>query len=414
MGTTKAGRLGPAVALACGMGLPAAAQDFCGGASANGQWIGGTEAASDVATAASHLEQMALVLQNNEYVALFSVSVPTAVRLEAQGRGAGDPILDLRDEGGAVILTDDDSGGDGAARAEMELTPGRYCLMMRSYDGSPMTGFVRAGRSEHEALTPGMDAPVVAGGGGCDLSTVTAFLGEGEPLDALIARARVTATASVNETPFWGFRLSEPTAISITAENPEADPTITLYDAGGAHLADNDDWDGLNSRIDLGAPLPPGDYCLAVGALGDTALPVTVSVSAYDAQAVMAGLYDRAEAAPPLDGSHPVMALGPLATRLRQDVATTDRATWFSFEVGRPGLVLVEALTNDMGDPYVALFDEVGRQVAYNDNNGDSLDSLLAARVMPGTYLLAVRQYGDGAQAPTRVLFELFEPATAP
>ena len=46
-------------ALALGA-APTLAQDFCGGVSANGQWIGGTEAASDVTAAASHMEQIAL------------------------------------------------------------------------------------------------------------------------------------------------------------------------------------------------------------------------------------------------------------------------------------------------------------------------------------------------------------------
>lgn len=425
-------RLGGAAVLALGAAAPALAQDFCGGLSANGQWIGGNEGASDVATAGTHMEQMALVLQNNEYVALFSVSAPTEVRLEAQGRGAGDPQIELRDESGAVVASDDDSGGGGAARAETQLQPGRYCLSMRSYDGSPMTGFVRVGRTDQEALTAGMDAPADqptdqptdqpadlpadqpagpgAPGGVCDAATITAYLSDA-PLDGQIAAAPVTATASVDQTPYWGFTLSAPTALSITAENTDADPVITLYDEYGSYLNENDDWDGLNSRIDQGTPLQPGTYCIAVNALTDTSLPITVSVSAYDAQAAQIGMYDRGEAAPPLDGSYPVTALGPLATRLRQDVQTTDTAAWFSFDVNEPGLVLIEAVTNGQGDPTLTLFDDFGREVAYNDDSGDSLDSLVTARVMPGTYLVAVRQLSEGSQALTRLLFERYVPA---
>ncbi|TNC72471.1 ABC transporter substrate-binding protein [Rubellimicrobium roseum] len=417
-----------------GGALPAAAQDqalaadatFCGGLSANGQWLGGTESASDLAAANAHLEQMALVLQNNEYVGLFSLSAPAAVRLEAQGRGSGDPAIDLYDEGGAVVLSDDDSGGDGAARAETELQPGRYCLAMRSYDGSPMTGFVRVGRTEHEALTTGADTPAApptdpamppaedpdATGldAACDPATLSTFLGEGEPLDRLLANGPVTATATANEVPFWGFRLETPAALSITAENPDADPSITITDEFGGYLADNDDWDGLNSRIDLSAPLQPGSYCLQVNALADTAQPITVTVAPFDVQAAQIGLYERGEASPPLDGSYPVTALGPVDGRLRQDVRTDDTAAWLSFEVGQPGLIVIEAVTNNLGDPSLVLFDEVGRQIAFNDDNGGSYDALVAARVMPGTYLVGVRQFGDGAQALTRMLLELYVP----
>jgi hypothetical protein len=420
---------GAAAALALAAAAPAMAQEFCGGQSAGGQWVGGTEAASDVTAAASYMEQMALVLMGNEYVALFSVSAPTDVRLEAQGRGAGDPVIDLYDEAGGIVLSDDDSGGNAASRAETTLQPGRYCLAMRSYDGSPMTGFVRVGRLEHEALTVGQQAPMPepepmaepepmpepmpgpGAGGICDMAAVRNFLGGGQPLDAMLGGEGVSATASPDEVPFWGFTLAAPAAVSITAENEDADPVITLYDEYGSWLAENDDWDGLNSRIDMAVPLQPGRYCVAMNALSDTSLPVTVAVAAYDAMAAQAGMYERAEAAPPLDGSWPITALGPLGTRLRTDVQTTDLATWFSFDVAEGGLVLVEAVTNGQGDPTLTLFDDFGRQVAYNDDNGESLDSRLMARVMPGTYLVAVRQLGEGQQALTRMLFERYVPA---
>ena len=136
------------------LAMPAAAQSgLCGGAGDNGQWIGGSEQSSDISTAGNYMEQMALVLMSNEYVALFNVSQPTDVRVEAAGRGGGDPVIDLRDAGGSIILSDDDSGGEGNSLGQMTLNPGTYCLSMTSYDGSPMTGFVRVGRPEHEGLT---------------------------------------------------------------------------------------------------------------------------------------------------------------------------------------------------------------------------------------------------------------------
>ena len=427
--THFARRLGCASALMLGTALPAvaqdgaqdAAQDFCGGASANGQWVGGDEAASDVATAASHMEQMALVLMQNEYVALFSVSAPTEVRLEAEGRGAGDPVIDLRDEAGTIVLSDDDSGGNGAARAETTLEPGRYCLSMASFDGSPMTGFVRVGRTEHEALTDGLDVadplpvdplpvdPFVDDAGSyCDAATVKRDLGDGTPLDAAGTISAATGTASATETPYWGFTLQAPAAVSILAENTDADPLITLYDEYGSYLAENDDYDGLNARIDMSYPLEAGTYCIAVSALTDTALPITVSVEPYDSAAAAIGMYGRAEASPPLDGSYPVTDLGVLGNRLRTDVQSGDVATWFSFEVTEGGLVLIEAVTNNMGDPTLVLFDDFGREVAYNDDSGDTLDSLVTARILPGTYLVGVRQVGEGTQVLTRMLFERY------
>jgi hypothetical protein len=102
---------------------------------------------------------------------------------------------------------------------------------------------------------------------------------------------------------------------------------------------------------------------------------------------------------------------GPLATRLRQDVQSTDATTWFSFDVASPGLVVIEAVTNNMGDPMLVLYDDFGREVAFNYDNGSSLDSLIAARVMPGTYVVGVRQMYAEAPVLTRMLFERYVPA---
>ena len=77
-----------------GLAAPAAAQDaLCGGAGNGGQWIGGDELSSDIATASTYMEQMALVLGGNEYVSVFSLSQGADVRIEAAGRGAGDTII---------------------------------------------------------------------------------------------------------------------------------------------------------------------------------------------------------------------------------------------------------------------------------------------------------------------------------
>ena len=415
---TMAGMMGAAALLAGA----ASAQDFCGGASANGQWVGGDEASSDVTSASAPLEQMALVLQQNEYVALFSVSAPTDVRLEAQGRGAGDPVIDLRNEAGDIVASDDDSGGSSASRLETNLQAGRYCLSVRSFDGSPLTGFVRVGRQDQEALTAGLggvttdpmeptDPMDPMANGVCDVATLTRFIGTGGSIDGQLASGGATATASVDEVPTWGFTLDTATPVSIVAENADADPYITLYDSTGYYLAENDDFDGLNSRIDMAQALQPGTYCLSMSALSDTTQPITVTVSAYDAQAAAEGMYERGEASPPLDGSYPVTALGPLGNRVRQDIQSTDLTTWFSFDISQPGVVLIEAVTNGVGDPTLVLFDDFGRQVAYNDDNGETLDSLITARVQAGTYVVGVRQLGEGTQALTRMLFERYVPA---
>jgi hypothetical protein len=396
--------------------LPAIAQDaLCAGIGANGQWIGGTEGASDITTATTYQEQMALVLAGNEYVSLFSVSAPTEVRVEAAGRGGGDPLIDLYDGSGGIVLSDDDSGGEGSSRGETTLQPGTYCLAMKSFDGAPMTGFVRVGRTDQEALTAGVDGgtttdvPMGTGGGGgvCDASTQATMIGDG-PIDSSLSTG-ATGTGSVDQTPYWRFTLGSAAAITITAENLDADPMITLYDSTGGYVGENDDFDGLNSRLDMTTPLAAGDYCVSVQALSNSSLPITLTITGYDPAAALLGQYERAEAAPPLDGSYPITALGTLTNRMRQDTINGSKATWFSVDIPESGLLLVEAISSDgNGDPYLLVFDDLGRNVAENDDNGGGLDSMVSARVNPGTYLIALKEVNEGTTGPVRMLLERY------
>ena len=373
---------------------PALAQDICGGFGSNGQWIGGDEASSDITTADGYQEQMALVLGGNEYVSLFTLSAPTDVRVEAAGRGAGDPIIDLLDSTGGIILSDDDSGGNAASRAETSLDAGTYCMSMRSYDGGPMTAFVRIGRQEHEPLTEGISAGGGAPAGSCDSAVPFGALG-------------TSASGSANDTPFWSFELDGQTPITITAENEGADPVITLYGPGETYIDENDDYDGLNSRLDVTDNLAPGTYCLAVTALSDDSLPITISIDEYDPEEALQSLYARGEAAPPLDGSVPVTDLGVLDSRMRQDVQATEDTTWFSIDFDDAGLLVVEAIANGNSDPWLVVYDDLGRQVGLNDDYGDGLDSLIAVRLQAGTYIIGVRQY-DGGQGFIRLLAERY------
>lgn len=393
----------------CLFAVPAFAQDAaCNGLGANGQWIGGAEASSDISTADSYQEQMALVLSGNQYVSLFSVSAPTTVRLEAAGRGSGDPQIDLIDATGAIILSDDDSGGNGAARAEVALDPGTYCMSLNSFDGAPMTAFVRMGRLEQEPLTEGVgetsgviETGNASGGGDCAAAT---------PLG--VFSGSLTATGSVDANPYWGFSLAEPTPITITAQNEDADPLIILYDATETYISENDDFDGLNSRLDVANPLPAGDYCIEMQALNDTGLPIDLNIEVYDPQAVLMGQIDRGEVAPPLDGSVEVTELGSVSGRLRADAQIGENASWFSVEVPENGLILIEAIAGSSdGDPWLALFDDLGRQVSINDDYGDGLDSRLAEKVSAGSYMLAVKQVGGANDGLVRMVFERYVPA---
>jgi len=156
-------------------------------------------------------------------------------------------------------------------------------------------------------------------------------------------------------------------------------------------------------------PLPAGTYCVSLGLYGSESAPITVTATEYDAEEALRSLYERGEASPPLDGSYPVKDLGELASRLREDITVTGDATWYSFDVRESSLILVEAIAQGQGDPVLAMFDDLGRRVAYNDDSGDGYDSLLTVRVQPGTYTVAVKQLNDSSGF-IRMVFERYLP----
>ena len=84
---------------------------------------------------------------------------------------------------------------------------------------------------------------------------------------------------------------------------------------------------------------------------------------------------------------------------------------WYSFEVYEGGLVLIEAIAQGQGDPVLIMYDDLGRQVGYNDDSDGSLNSLLTVRVQPGTYLVAVKQLDHSTRGVIRMVFERYVPA---
>lgn len=385
--------------------LPALAQaPSCGGVGATGTWIGGGAGNSDVSTSIIAFDARDTAARNGEIVTLFSVSSPTEVRVEARPDMGGDTVIDLLDASGGIVTSDDDGGGGLASRSEVMLEPGAYCLLTRGLGGDPVTADIRVGRSDQESLTAGSFFQEDLES--CTADTLATRLGT-----AAIGASGVTlsATNPTEVESFYRFSTDGTVAVTVTAQNEAADPVIYLYDSAGDLIAENDDFDGLNSRIYLDTPLAAGDYCVAVRALSSESAPVTITVSEFSEQDYLAGLYDRGEAAPPLDGSYPVTDLGALNSRLRQDVrVTAGAASWFTIDMPKGGMLLVEAISLTEGDPTLTLFDDLGRQTGFNDDNGENLDSLLAVRVQPGLQMFAVKLLGEGGGS-IRLALERFE-----
>ena len=413
--------LAASLALAGAIAAPVAAQGVsCGGVGDGAPWLGQTRAASDIATADAALSASGVQVQpGGRSAALFTLSAPMAVRVEAAPTSpAGDTLVELFDADGRLVVIDDDSGGGLSSRAEPELAPGDYCVAVAGFAGSGVTADVQVSRLGMDSLTPGLSGgfagtegrPPFVGVEPCLPETAATPLGQ-EAVDAQLAQG-LRAVNSVAAVPYYRFTLDSPQPVVIDARNPAADPYIYLFDGQGTLLAENDDDDGLDSRIEMTRPLPAGDYCIAMRALSDPGLPVTLALSAPGTQAAASADYAAGEVAPPLDGSWPVERLGRLPPRLtREWQVPGGQAQWFSMEVPRAGLVVITADEVRDSDPVIALFDASGQRVGMNDDANGTLNSQMAVSVEPGRYRLAVRQYAPRYQGVIRIGIARYVPA---
>ena len=398
---------------------PAAqAQDgppICGGISVVGDWAGGAEGASDVATAEAPLSGEGQVPIAGHLVRMFSLSEPSEVRIEVAARPAGDPYISVYDAGGDEVAADDDSGGNFAARAEVQLEAGTYCLAARSYESGVTDVAFRIGRTDQEALTEGAvdSAPGAAPGErmgtgpGCFEDGVPML---GEALDAEGLSAPLATSATLADAPAVGFDLAAPAAVSITATSDAGDPLITLIDEAGTELAENDDFEGLNSRIDMTAPLPAGRYCVEIDDLNGAYNEIEIGLSAFDPDADRRRRIASGEIMPSAGDEVEIRDLGTVGATAMAEVPITDETAWLAFDLPEAGLLLAETVTPD-GDPSLVLFDRVGRRIAFNDDGPDSLESQMVARLFPGRYVIGVRLVDGEGPRPGRVVLERWVPA---
>jgi hypothetical protein len=372
-------------------------------------WAGGSEATSDLSVTPFPIDLSEPIGGSTPSGFAFRVSSPTDIRLEAVAPSiGGDPVISLLDASGAEIGFDDDSGGGFNSRLEVSLSSGSYCLAVSAFAGETFTADLRLGRLEHDAIT--VDAQLIEDPT-CRPETPAMMLARA-PLNQRLSEGPVREAIRPDEVPFLRFTLSTDQALTLVAKNQAADPVLRLFDSDGIELAQNDDFDGLNARIDLPDALPAGEYCISLSALSDPSLPVEVTVAAFDEEAFLVALYEQGETPPPLDGSYPVDALGILETVVQKSYRVGPRAEWIAFEMPEAGLALISAISLTDGDPRLILFDEFGREIAQNDDSGTDLNAEIPARVGRGTYLIALTEVGaEDSSNRTRLVIERYMPA---
>ncbi|MDO5622581.1 MAG: hypothetical protein Q4G24_14060 [Paracoccus sp. (in: a-proteobacteria)] len=415
---------------------PVAAQTdvalLCGDYAAR-SWVNGTAEESDVSTAADPLRLSLSLGTGATTVTAFRVSAEAeeTLRIEAAPtgpRGDGDPKVRLLDSEGNIFGENDDAGeGTLNARVETPLEPGDYCVIVDAVGEYGMAmGELQIARASQPALFDLPDPATLGaedGGGNsnipaCTADTQAGLLIEGDLNMALdnAGRAGTPVQQQVNLTgteAYLRFTLDAPAALTLRAQNTALDPVMALFDAEGRQLGYNDDdRDSLNARLDMMEPLPAGEYCIGVRSIGHEPGAVTVSVDAFDEVAMLREAYDRAEMAPPMDGSVAIQAV-EADTRAETTILVGKSARWFSFDVERRAAYAINAIGGGVSDPRLRLFNAQGVAVGDVDDSNDSLDAEMVVVLAPGKYRLAVmNSSSDGAFAarPVQLSFERFLP----
>ena len=405
------------------LALPAAAQmRTCSGQTFDGQWFFGSEAASVVGLGDMSLDAFGMrVPEGGDVVMLFTVDAFETLRLEALPEPGGDTVIELYDAFGEQLGMDDDGGGNYASRMELGLAPGQYCLRVRGFANQAVMADIRVGRLDHPALTDGQEAdfllPPFDDGvddfyfGGVDPCTPTTnalAIAGGAAIDGRLASG-LSVINSVIAGPYYRFTLASPQTLTLHAENEDADPYMYLFDGGGSLIAENDDYDSLNARIDIVDPLPPGTYCIALEALLDPTLPVTVRLEVFDAQAALERDYAAGLTVPPLDGTWPITDLGLLPAGTARDLTVLGaQAAWFTFENPYDALMVFSAKVLGDSDPMMALFDADGVEIAFNDDADDNFGSEIMIRLDAGIYSLSIAQFSGQYNGMIRFTTERF------
>lgn len=383
----------------------------CGAAPSEVQPFGGFGADASTISAPAQM-QIQLTPGVNNFLQ-FEVTEPTDVRIEATDESGVDPVMVLLDTSGNEIASDDDGGGGRASRIETSLNPGSYCAKVYNFSSNSGQTTVQLSRWDQPPITQGASD---SGGAAeaCTAATPADPIAFG-PINAAVANGGEISFSRTGAVTYHRLTVDAPLGLTITANGTEADPVVRVYDAAGNVVIENDDYDGLNSQIDMQTPLQSGDYCIAVSALSDSEQPIDVVVKAFDEQAFLTARYASGEASPPIGGSYPIDDIGVINTAFSGDVLVGKDARWISFEVTEPSLMLIQGIGNGNADSQLYLYNDRGQQLGFNDDSGlggnSTRDSQIAAELYPGRYLAAVLLYGyeDGSPSqPVRVSFQRY------
>lgn len=288
---------------------------------------------------------------------------------DAEG-AAVDPVLTIYDAAGNQLAFNDDYDGLNSALRFAPQASGDVYVEARSFSPELI------GRYRLAATATAVPPDDAAN----DTST-RARINAGRPVDGELGYE--------GDVDVYRFTTRTGTRYSITLNGsgatPVGDPFLRVLDRDGNELAVNDDFDGLNSGLEF-TPDSNGDVFIEARGYAD-AYTGGYTLSIVSARVQSDGLSSDRNTRGRLNvGSEISGAIDPSNDqdwyRVRLEEGQSYRFT------------LVSSGDNPLGDPFLALMDSSGEQVAGDDDGGEGLNSYLEFTASEtGTYFIAAQSF---------------------
>jgi len=342
----------------------------------------------------------------------FSLAADTPLLIDAVSNDI-DTVLSLYDGTGTLAYENDDHPEATGANSRLAeaLPAGDWCLAVSPYDQST------AGNVLVVAASPPADM-VLGGGavtGGFDGGSDMAGCGDlgalpvlAEGLTSGFAPWIWDWTVSENGRADFRLSLSEPLEVQLDAGSPSLDTVLTVFDAGGTFLFENDDHPevmGNGSR--LVERLEAGDYCVSVrgfgGAGGDFAVSVALPGQGEDLSGGGGGAVAGDVCTGPSTGTLAVDLGAGMDAASVGTVVTADGPADLTLSLAVPMEVQIDAASPAI-DTVLELYRMDGTYITENDDDFDAggTNSRIVTMLDAGDYCVRTRGFAD-ATGPVTV-----------
>lgn len=311
----------------------------------------------------------------------FTVAQPGALTLYTNpgpGGGITDTVLELRDAAQQLLAVNDDARGLFSV-IRGNVAPGTYLVRVRHFSATGAGDYsLDVSCSTGPTIVPEAAEP------------------NDQPATATPSACGVVAFGNINpagDSDWFTVTLDQPGVMVATTGGSQVGPTLqdstlTLWDAAGTTVIAFDDDAGAGLFARIMQPLSAGTYHLAVGGFQTSVGRYSLAIDCAPAQAA------QVQEAQEPNGSVATATQFACNFTGHGDIAVAlDRDFWLFSVTQNARLVISNGpgLTGSaIADPVLTLRRPDGSVVAFDDDGGPGLYSLLDLEVQQGTYVIDV------------------------